>query len=75
MKTYRLNLDFHTQKADKLYNILSDQADKKDRSEIKIAKKKEKITFTINAKDATALRASANTIIKTLQVIEKAEKL
>ncbi|MBR9699474.1 hypothetical protein GOV09_03405 [Candidatus Woesearchaeota archaeon] len=75
MKTYHLALDFHTKDADKLFKVIKVEADKKDRSELKIEKKKDKIIFIIDAADATALRASANTVIKILQIIEKAKKL
>jgi tRNA threonylcarbamoyladenosine modification (KEOPS) complex Pcc1 subunit len=40
------------------------------RSAIKITESKSALTIEITAKDATALRASANSILRDLQVIE-----
>jgi len=48
---------------------------KKERSEYIIKKIKKGISFGIKARDATALRATVNTITQLLAVYEKMEKI
>ncbi len=45
------------------------------RSSIKVAERKGSVNFRIAADDATALRASANAVLRELQVIEGIEKV
>ena len=47
----------------------------KDRASYSIRKGKSSVTFDIGAKDATALRATSDSIIKLLIVHEKMQKL
>ena len=54
-----------------LYNCFLSEASDKDRASIKITREKNSVRFKIEAKDATALKASANSIIKLLEVHEK----
>lgn len=45
------------------------------RSDLAIKETKDTLKITITAKDATALRASSNSVLRDLQVIEAASKV
>ncbi len=57
--------------ASKLYDCLKLEDDKRDRSTVKINQEGEKLIINIEAKDATALRASFDGIIKLIITFEK----
>ena len=59
----------------KLYECV--QLEKKDmpRSTLNIKRQKDKVLFEITADDATALRATINTVMKLLVVYEKSSKI
>ena len=56
---------------DKIYESLLPEEKKIKRSEIKLTKDTDKLTITINADDAVALRASVNSVLKLLTIYEK----
>jgi tRNA threonylcarbamoyladenosine modification (KEOPS) complex Pcc1 subunit len=68
---YGLVLTFNVNDPEKVFRIFALEAGKKDRSEIKIEKGKDKIIFKVKSKDSVALKASANLIIKILTIYEK----
>ena len=68
---YSLSLAFSTESPEKILKIINIQKGKQDRSEINITKKKKKLIFDVKAKDATALKACVNSIIKSLTIYEK----
>jgi len=70
---YQLKFVVITKSPEKLFKLQKEA--KKNRSEIKIIKEKGKIIFDITAKDAIALKASANSVIKTLTIFEKTQNL
>jgi tRNA threonylcarbamoyladenosine modification (KEOPS) complex Pcc1 subunit len=47
------------------------ESEKKDRSDIKIKRKNNKIIFNIVAKDIIALKAAVNRVIKSIIIYEK----
>ena len=55
----------------KLFDLLKDHEDESDRSSISVKKEKGFITISIDSKDATALRASFNSLSKLLAAYEK----
>lgn len=57
--------------ADEIYNCLLPEAQKVKRSELALKKEDGKVIITIEAEDATALRASFTSALKLLTVIEK----
>lgn len=70
-KASGINLVIVLGKAEKLnYSKILGKSIKHNRSAITVKETKEKLTITIKAKDATALRASANSILRDLQIIE-----
>lgn len=72
---YNLTLTFNTDNPEELYKIIKCEAGKKDRSEIKIKKEKNKIIFDISANDSIALKSSMNLALKILTIHEKTENL
>lgn len=52
------------------YSKILGRSIKHDRSSITLKETKERLTISIKAKDTTALRASTNSILRDLQVIE-----
>jgi tRNA threonylcarbamoyladenosine modification (KEOPS) complex Pcc1 subunit len=66
-----LHLTIIVEKEKGLYyaKIINKQT-KRSRGDVSIKENKQKLTIQINASDATALRASANSILRDLQVIE-----
>ena len=72
---YNLKFVFSPPHATKFIEIFESEVGKKDRSEITIKKKGEKVYFDIKASDLTALKAAANLIIKMLQIYEKTIEL
>ena len=56
---------------DKVYKGILPEAEERDRSSLTITRKKDHVEVKISAKDATALRASFNGIMKTLTVFER----
>ncbi len=47
----------------------------KDRSELKVIAKEKKVIFEISASDATAFRATINSLTKMLSVVEKTRNI
>ncbi len=72
---YNSEIIFNTEDSSRIFSIFNEEAGKKDRSEIKVEEKKDKIVFNISSKDITSLKASTNLILKSLEVYEKAEGL
>jgi len=70
---YHLVLSFETK--DPVLKICQIETGKKDRASIKISKSKNKILYEINAKDAVALKATVNSVIKALTVYEKTKAI
>jgi len=56
---------------EKLFEVFSSEARDMPRSSLKIKKGKDKIVFDIIADDATAMRATINTVMKLIMVHEK----
>lgn len=54
-----------------LRQAIASEAREMTRSSITITEEKDKLVLRVSATDATALRASVNTILKLLQVYEK----
>lgn len=54
-----------------LYDAIKTEAKDMPRSSITIQKRQKKLVIAVRAADATALRASMNTILKLLMVYEK----
>lgn len=54
-----------------LQQAIASEAREMTRSSITITEEKDKLVLRVSAADATALRASVNTILKLLQVYEK----
>ena len=59
----------------KLYESFYKKKKKRDRSSLKITKKKDHLLFKITSKDAIALKATINGVIKLLEVEEKISSL
>jgi tRNA threonylcarbamoyladenosine modification (KEOPS) complex Pcc1 subunit len=73
---YSLKLDIKEENAKGLYEILTaDEIINTVRAETKFIDKKDGIGCMIIADDAVALKASFGSVVKALEVYEKAEKL
>ncbi len=60
---------------DGLYECVKSEQKDMPRSSLKIKKQKKNVVFDIKADDATALRATLNTVLKLLIVYEKSGKI
>ena len=58
-----------------MFDIFRVEQGRKGRSALVIQRKGKNIVFTVTAKDATAFRATVNTVTKLLGVQEKAEAI
>ncbi len=58
-----------------LYECVKSEQKDMPRSSLKIKKQKNDVVFDIKADDATALRATLNTVLKLLIVYEKSRKI
>ncbi len=58
-----------------MYSSLLGKRSIAGRSEISVKETKQAIKIEISSKDATALRASANSVLRTIQVAEAASKI
>jgi tRNA threonylcarbamoyladenosine modification (KEOPS) complex Pcc1 subunit len=73
---YSLKLNIKEEGAIGLYEILTaDEIINTVRAETKFSEDKSGINCTITAADAVALKASFGSVVKALEVYEKAEKL
>ena len=59
----------------KLYRCVKSEQKDMPRSSLKIKKQKDNVVFEMSADDATALRATLNTVLKLLIVYEKSSKI
>ena len=59
----------------KLYGCVKSEQKDMPRSSLKIKRQKDKVIFEVSADDATALRATVNTVLKLLIVYEKSSKI
>jgi tRNA threonylcarbamoyladenosine modification (KEOPS) complex Pcc1 subunit len=72
----RYSLKLKVEETEGLYEVLAaDEIINTGRAETKFLKDKTGITATVVARDAVALKASFGSIIKALEVYEKAEKV
>jgi tRNA threonylcarbamoyladenosine modification (KEOPS) complex Pcc1 subunit len=73
---YSLKLDIKEEYAKELYGILTaDEIINTKRAETKFSEDKLGIGCTITADDAVALKASFGSVVKALEIYEKAERL
>ena len=75
MARYNLVLNAKLENPKEFFLIAKNEQGEKNRSKIKIEKKEKDIIFKITSKDATALRASLNSMIKMLTIYEKTKSL
>lgn len=72
-KALKLQLNITLENNTINYSKLFNGPKRHERSDMKIKSTKGRLVIEVTAKDATALRASANSILRDLQVIEATE--
>ncbi|MBN2881186.1 hypothetical protein JXM83_03980 [Candidatus Woesearchaeota archaeon] len=69
---YEVHVLVKGERLDDLISVLnSERHESRSRSNLEITKENNGITFKVEAKDATALRATLNSITTNLQIFEK----
>ncbi len=70
----KLTAEIRISDSRKLYDIISPEMIKKERSSLDITQEKDAVRITINAKDITAFKTSFYSVVKYLDVAEKMGK-